>query len=160
MSKAFTKEDEGGAPEAPPRAPSPLPPGVPNYWTAAGARAAMAEIARLEAQAPADPTAQALALALDGAMIVDPAEQPRDGRVVLGAIVTIGDEDGRERRVQIVGVHEATLLRDAEAAMARVSVLSPLARALLGARVGDVVVARAPRGDEELEIIAIALPGA
>jgi len=44
---------------------------------------------------------------------------------------------------------------EANAAERRVAFLSPLARAVLGKRVGDVVAWRAPRGEEELELVAI-----
>lgn len=160
MSKAFTRESDDAPAEAMARPPSALPPGAPNYWTAAGARAALAEIARRRAADPEDPGAAALAAGLDGAVVVDPADQPRDDRVVFGAIVTILSDDGRERRVQIVGVNEVALPWDAADEVQLVSVSAPIARALLGARVGDDVVARTPRGDEEIEIVAVAFPEA
>ena len=54
-----------------------------------------------------------------------------------------------EKRYQIVGVDEA------DAAQGRISFVSPLARALLGRAAGDVVRLRTPRGDEELEVVAV-----
>jgi len=71
------------------------------------------------------------------------------GVVRFGARVTVRGEDGVERSYRLVGVDEA------KAAEGRVAFLSPLARAVLGKRVGDVVVWRAPRGDEELELVAV-----
>jgi transcription elongation factor GreB len=89
-----------------------------------------------------------LSKSLDRAVVVDNAGKTH-GRVHFGATVTIADESGEERDVTIVGVDEL----DADAA--RVSWRSPLARALLTARVGDMVTVRAPRGPERLEIVAI-----
>ena len=66
-----------------------------------------------------------------------------------GAHVRVESEEG-ERRYQIVGVDEA------DAARGRIAFVSPLARALLGRRVGDVVRVRLPRGEQELEVVAIA----
>jgi transcription elongation factor GreB len=63
--------------------------------------------------------------------------------------VTISNEAGEEREVTIVGVDEL------DAGDTKVSWRSPLARALLTAKVGDTVTLRAPRGPEELEIIAV-----
>jgi transcription elongation factor GreB len=89
-----------------------------------------------------------LSKTLDHAVVVDNAGKTH-GRVHFGATVTIADESGEEREVTIVGVDE--LDRDAT----RVSWRSPVARALLTARVGDMVTVRAPRGPERLEIVGI-----
>jgi transcription elongation factor GreB len=70
-------------------------------------------------------------------------------RVHFGATVTILDESGDEREVTIVGVDEL------DAGDERVSWRSPLARALLTAKVGDTVTVRAPRGPERVEITAV-----
>ena len=85
---------------------------------------------------------------LDQAVVVDNAGKTH-GRVHFGATVTIADEYGDEREVTIVGVDEL------DTGDARVSWRSPLARALLTAKVGDMVTVRAPRGPEQLEIVAI-----
>ena len=61
-------------------------------------------------------------------------------------------ESGGERRYEIVGVDEA------DVAHGRVAFVAPLARALLGKRVGDVALLRTPRGEEELEVLAIDYP--
>jgi transcription elongation factor GreB len=89
-----------------------------------------------------------LSKTLDRAVVVDNAGKTH-GRVFFGATVTIADESGDEREVTIVGVDEL------DAGDARVSWRSPLARALLKAKVGDTVTLRAPRGAEEIEIVAI-----
>ena len=89
-----------------------------------------------------------LSKTLDRAVVVDNAGKTH-GRVFFGATVTILDESGGEREVTIVGVDEL------ETGDARVSWRSPLAKALLTAKVGDTVTLRAPRGAERLEIVAI-----
>jgi transcription elongation factor GreB len=81
-------------------------------------------------------------------VVVDNSSKTRE-RVYFGATVTILEESGNEREVTIVGVDEL------DAGDARVSWRSPLARALLTAKVGDSVTVRAPRGPVRLEIIAI-----
>jgi transcription elongation factor GreB len=89
-----------------------------------------------------------LSKTLDRATVVDNSGKTHQ-RVHFGATVTIQDESGDERDVTIVGVDEL------DSGDARVSWRSPLARALLTARVGDTVTLRAPRGPERLEIIAV-----
>jgi transcription elongation factor GreB len=89
-----------------------------------------------------------LSKCLDHAVVVDNAGKKQD-RVFFGATVTIANESGGEREVTIVGVDEL------DSGDARVSWRSPLARALLKAKVGDTVTLRAPRGAEQLEIIAV-----
>lgn len=88
---------------------------------------------------------------LDRAIVVDPAGQPRD-EVHFGATVKIIDEDGTEHRFSLVGEDEA----DVNAG--RISWASPLAKAMMGARVGDSVMWRRPAGDVEVEIAEITYP--
>ena len=85
---------------------------------------------------------------LDSAVVVDNAGKTHE-RVHFGATVTVRYESGDERDVTIVGVDEL------DAGDARVSWHSPLARALLRAKVGDTTTLRAPGGAKRLEIIAI-----
>ena len=85
---------------------------------------------------------------IDHAVVVDPAGQPAD-TVAFGARVDVLDEDGEHRAWRIVGENQA----DIDKGM--VSWVSPLARALIGAEVGDTVTWRRPAGDLELEITAI-----
>ena len=87
---------------------------------------------------------------LESARVVEPAEQKTRDRVFFGARVTYAAADGAETTVTIVGVDEADL------AQGRISWLSPVARALLRARVGDGVSVRTPAGSETLEVLAIA----
>ena len=89
-----------------------------------------------------------LAKTLDGVVVVDNSGRAPE-RVHFGATVTIRYETGAEREVTIVGVDEL------DSGDAKVSWRSPLARALLTAKVGDAVTLRAPRGPERLEIVAV-----
>ena len=90
-----------------------------------------------------------LSKALDRAVVVDNSGKKTYERIHFGATVTILYENGDEREVTIVGVDEL------DVGDARVSWRSPLARALLPAKVGDTVTVRAPRGPERVEIIAV-----
>lgn len=89
---------------------------------------------------------------LEKAKIVDPSAQTVVDRVFFGATVTYADEEERERTITIVGVDEARLDQG------EISLVSPVARALLRARVGDWVLVRKPGGAEEIEIRAISYP--
>lgn len=89
-----------------------------------------------------------LSKSLDSAVVVDNAGKRAD-RVFFGATVTYQLQSGGEKEVTIVGVDEL------DASDTRVSWRSPLATALLKARVGDVVTLRTPRGPERLEIVDI-----
>lgn len=167
MSKAFTDEEAAEPPRVVvPRAP--LPAGTPNYVTETGLALLHAELAALEgerAAADRDPedTSRAQDLAalaqrrsdlearIASAELVSLPPEPRD-EIRFGATVTV-DGDGGVRRYQIVGVDEA------DAARGKLAFVSPLARALLGTRVGDTARFRAPRGEAELEIIAVEYTG-
>ena len=89
-----------------------------------------------------------LSARIEGAILVDPALQPRD-EVTFGATVRVFDPEGRERVFSIVGEDEA------DVATGKVSWVSPLARALLGASVDDTVSWKRPSGDTDLEIASI-----
>ncbi|MBZ4400969.1 transcription elongation factor GreB [Myxococcus sp. MISCRS1] len=86
---------------------------------------------------------------LDTATIVTPAEQTDRAHVYFGATVTLEDEDGQRTTYQIVGSDEI------DAAGGRISVESPIGRALLRKGVGDTVEVRRPRGEIELSIVDI-----
>lgn len=80
------------------------------------------------------------------AEVVNPADIKSD-RVVFGATVTIEDvEEGDQVTYQIVGVDEADVKKG------KISVVSPLARALIGKKKSDVVTVQSPKGDKEFEI--------
>ena len=89
-----------------------------------------------------------LSKTLERAAVVDNSGKTHQ-QVHFGATVTILYESGDEREVTIVGVDEL------DSGDRRVSWRSPLAKALLTAKVGDTVTLRAPRGLENLEIIAV-----
>ena len=86
---------------------------------------------------------------LESAEVVDPARQTRRDQVFFGATVTYAASDGAEKTVTIVGIDEVDPDRG------QVSWISPIARALLKAREGDVVELRTPAGVEPIEVIEI-----
>lgn len=88
------------------------------------------------------------------ANVIDPAQQPDQSRVFFGATVTIADDQDEHRTITIVGDDEA------EAGASRIGWNSPLARALRGARVGDLKTVQLPSGPKEWEVIAISYPAA
>lgn len=155
MSRAFVKESDGddGSGDLPDRPISPHP----NLVTPAGLAMIDAELARLgpemaAAQAASDRTAQAritrdrrywTVRRATAEVIAPPAGQ---SEVRFGSTVTIARDDGRTLTYRIVGEDEA------DPPKGTLSYVSPLARALLGKVVGDVVRA----GTGEAEIIAIA----
>jgi transcription elongation factor GreB len=90
---------------------------------------------------------------MKAANVIDPAQQPDKARVFFGATVTIADEDDQQRTVTLVGDDEA------EAGAGRIGWNSPLARALRGARVGDLRTVQLPAGPKEWEVVAVGYPG-
>jgi transcription elongation factor GreA len=87
---------------------------------------------------------------LADAQIIDVTKIPATGKVVFGATVTIADEEsGDETTYQIVGEDEADLK------LGKISVLSPIARALIGKDTGDVVSVNSPGGVKDYEIIKV-----
>ncbi|HXU04009.1 MAG TPA: GreA/GreB family elongation factor [Polyangia bacterium] len=157
MSKAFTKED--GPAEVPVlRRRAPLPAGVPNYVTPRGLQALRDELAALDPAARAEVTGAAaqeraarrvdLEQRIAGAVVAAP---PADrAEIRFGARVRIATAGAEVREVHIVGVDEA------EPAAHAIAFIAPLARALLGRRVGDTVSVRTPGGEEELTVLAVA----
>jgi transcription elongation factor GreB len=134
---------------------------VRNYVTPRGFALLRAELAELTAElAAADATAAAgsapvirqriaeLEVRLGSAELVEPASEPADV-VRFGARVTLRTTDGTERTFRIVGVDEAN------AAEGRVAFVAPLARALLGKRLGESAIVKTPRGDDEIEVAAL-----
>lgn len=86
---------------------------------------------------------------LEIAVIVDPSQQKNHDQIFFGAKVTYADAAGVERTIRILGVDEADIDRG------EVSWISPIARALLKAEVGDEVEVKTPNGPEMVEVIAI-----
>jgi transcription elongation factor GreA len=84
------------------------------------------------------------------AQVIDVTQLDAGGKVVFGATVELLDEEsGKEVRYQIVGEDEADIKAG------RVSITSPIARALIGKQEGDVVALRTPGGDRSYEILAV-----
>jgi transcription elongation factor GreB len=83
--------------------------------------------------------------------VIDPATLSA-GKVVFGLIVTVQGEDGERQSFQIVGQDEI------DPARGRITFNSPVGKALLGKKVGDVVLIRRPKGEVELEIVEIRVP--
>ncbi|WP_137127547.1 transcription elongation factor GreB [Roseomonas sp. HF4] len=90
---------------------------------------------------------------LERVQVVDPAAQSRRDKVFFGATVTYARlSDDAEATIRIVGVDEA------DADRGDVSWVAPVARALLGAQVGDVRRVRTPAGTDEVEVVSISYP--
>ena len=84
------------------------------------------------------------------AHVIDPTKVPNTGKVVFGAQVELEDQDGGGRVIyQIVGEDEADIRAG------RLSVTSPIARALVGKSQGEVVEVAAPGGTRTYEIVAV-----
>jgi len=184
MNKAFTREETSEL-EEDLEAPSPIPAGARNYMTPGGFARLKGELDRLvDKERPEvvatvawaasngdrsengdyiygkkrlreiDRRIRFLTKQLDHAEVVDPRRQTRRDQVFFGATVTYAGARGGEATVTIVGVDEADLGRG------EVSWISPIARALMKAREGDVVELRAPAGAELIEVLAIRYGGA
>jgi transcription elongation factor GreB len=95
-----------------------------------------------------------LARIMKAAKVVDPAAQTSRDQVRFGAKVEIADEDDNRRTVTIVGDDEA------DASAGKIGWSAPLARALIGAKVGDERTVRLPSGEKGYEVIAISYPPA
>jgi transcription elongation factor GreB len=174
--------DEDDEEEGPPG----LPPGTPFYMTPAGAAALREELRKLwEDERPKvvevvswaaglgdrsenadyqygkrrlrqiDGRVRFIRKRLEKVQVVDPAAQTRRDQVFFGATVTYARaSDDAEVTITIVGVDEA------ESSQGRISWVAPVARALLGAKVGDTRKLRTPSGAEEIEVVDIAYPPA
>ena len=89
---------------------------------------------------------------LANAQVIDPANLPNTGKVVFGAQVELEDQaDGARVVYQVVGEDEADIRAG------RISITSPIARALVGRSEGDVVEVSAPGGTRSYEIVAVRL---
>ncbi|MDO9240782.1 MAG: transcription elongation factor GreA, partial [Methylicorpusculum sp.] len=87
---------------------------------------------------------------LSNAQIIDVTKLDANGKVVFGATVEIEDADtGKTVVYQIVGEDEADIKAG------RISIGSPIARAMIGKEAGDTVIVKAPGGDVEYEVISI-----
>lgn len=182
MNKAFVKEqddvDDDELPES-----QALPAGTKNYLTPGGYAALREELVHLmNEERPAmvqivswaasngdrsengdylygkkrlreiDRRMRFLTKRLELAEIVDPSLQTNLEQVFFGATVLYANQQGQEQSVTIVGVDEAEPLQG------RISWISPVARALTKAKLGDTVTLRTPGGIEELDILEISYP--
>jgi len=182
MSKAFTREsdaeeDEVGLP--------PLPAGGKNYITPKGYAALRAELFDLiDNERPKvvdivhwaasngdrsengdyiygkkrlreiDRRIRFLTKRLEIAEVTDPSAHFGKDQVFFGATVTYVEEAGDERTVTILGIDEADSLKG------EVTWISPIARALLKSREGDVVKLVTPVGVQEIEVLSVHYPKA
>jgi len=178
VSKAFTRETDEDEDLEPDAAES-GPPVEKNYITPAGYRRLREELAALwDVERPrlvetiawaasngdrsenadyiygkrrlreVDRRIRFLSKRIDAAEVVDNVGRD-DDRAFFGATVAYRDRAGLQRTVAIVGIDEV------DPARGRVSWISPIAKALLRAREGDVVVLRTPAGAEEIEVLEV-----
>jgi transcription elongation factor GreB len=180
MSKAFTQEDSSAEPPDDENDPlAGLPSSTKNYITPPGAERLKTELRKLlYEERPAlvktvqwaasngdrsengdyiygkrrlreiDRRIRFLNKRLEAAEIIDPAAQKSD-RVLFGATVSVQGDEGGPRTYRIVGIDETDVRRG------NVSWISPIAKALMNAKVGDVVTFKTPKGEEDLEILEI-----
>lgn len=185
MSKAFTKESDAadaGDDEDGPVLPA-LPAGTRNYLTPAGYARLRAEFMQLlDGERPKiveivswaakngdrsengdylygkkrlreiDRRLRFLTKRLDIAEVVDPSVHFGSEQIFFGATVTYASRQGEERTVRILGIDEADSLAG------EVSWISPIARTLLKARVGDELQLVTPVGVERIEVVEVSYP--
>ena len=89
---------------------------------------------------------------LEIAVVSDPSIHHGGDQIFFGATVTYVDEAALETTVTILGIDEADSLKK------QVTWISPIAKALIKARVGDVVKLQTPKGTQEIEILAVSYP--
>lgn len=179
MNKSFVRESDGDDEDEFGTVPA-LPAGTRNYITPAGharLRDELEELVKRERPRIVDVVAWAasngdrsengdyiygkrrlreidrrirfLTKRLELAEVVDPLRQGDNEQIFFGARVTVADSEGNESTYTIVGVDEA------DAAIGRISWISPLARALIKARCGDAVRFQSPVGLRELDVIDV-----
>ena len=160
MSRAFVKEGDGGL--------DPLPDlplsSHPNYVTPRGLAALQTRLRTLQdtlatlrarpdrldklPEAAVERDIRYTEARLRSAIVIDPATLPLI-EVAFGLCITVADAQGTESTYEITGEDEA------DPTLHRIAPHSPLARALIGAQVGDEVVWRKPSGPVTLEILKI-----
>lgn len=129
-------------------------PAVINAISEARAQGDLSENAEYDAakekQAFIEGRIQELEGKLSAAQIIDPSTLDVEGRIVFGATVELEDlEDGKKVIYQIVGDDEADLENG------KISISSPIARALIGKEEGDVATFSSPGGSREVEILSV-----
>ncbi|MGI4777990.1 MAG: transcription elongation factor GreB [Janthinobacterium lividum] len=183
MSKAFTKENDTDEDDGFDSAAPLVPAGSKNYITPAGfARLRDELLSLMDDERPKvveavhwaakngdrsengdylygkkrlreiDRRIRFLSKRLEIAEVTDPSVHHGGDQVFFGATVRYADETGEEREVTILGIDEA------DSAQAQISWISPIARALLKLREGDVVKLATPGGTHELEVVSVRYP--
>ena len=183
MSKAFTRETDADEDDADGGGLPPLPAGGKNYITPQGYARLKAELLQLiDEERPKvvevvhwaasngdrsengdylygkkrlreiDRRIRFLTKRLEIAEVTDPSVHRGRDQVFFGATVTYAEASGQERTVTILGIDEA------DSAQGQVSWISPIARALLKAREGDVVKLVTPAGAQEVEVSRVRYP--
>lgn len=183
MNKAFVKESDGDDDDLDPSQPA-IPAGAKNYITPAGHKrlrdellnlidVERPEVVRLVSWAASngdrsengdyiygkkrlreiDRRIRFLTKRLEIAEVIDASVHHGEDQVFFGATVRYAEEDtGQERTVTIMGIDEA------DSAHGQVSWISPVARALLKAREGEVVKLVTPVGTKEIEVLKVEYP--
>src|ERR1700710_2551549 len=182
MNKAFVKESEETDDDLDLEPPG-VPPGTKNYITPAGHQRLRDELLHLlDVERPEvvkmlswaasngdrsengdyiygkrrlreiDRRIRFLTKRLDLAEVVDSTRQENVDQVFFGATVTYAGDDGEEQTVTVVGVDEVNL------DIGHVSWISPIARALLKAKVGDTVTLHTPAGVQQIDILDVHYP--
>lgn len=183
MSKAFTKEDDSDDDGDGVGASPMLPSGGKNYMTPQGYARLRSELLELmDVERPKvveavhwaakngdrsengdyiygkrrlreiDRRIRFLTKRLEIAEVTDPSVHHGSDQVFFGATVRYEDESGNARTVTIMGIDEA------DSAKSQVSWISPIARALLKSREGDLVKLATPGGIHEIEVLAVSYP--
>lgn len=183
MSKAFTKESDAPADDEPDNPALVLPAGTKNYITPQGYARLRAEwLGLMDVERPKvveavhwaakngdrsengdylygkkklreiDRRIRFLTRRLELAEPTDPSVHCGSDQVFFGATVRYADATGAERSVTILGIDEA------DSTQLQVSWISPIARALLKAREGDVVRLMTPQGAQEIEVLTVRYP--
>src|SRR5689334_16412666 len=183
MNKAFVREDSGDDEDDLPEGAASLPPGSKNYITPAGYERLRTELMHLiDTERPEvvgivswaakngdrsengdylygkkrlreiDRRIRFLTKRLEIAEVTDPTVHHGGDQIYFGATVRYVDETGAERELTIMGIDEA------DSAQGQVSWISPIARALLKQREGDVVKLATPGGVHDIEILSVRYP--
>ena len=183
MSKAFTKESDDAPDDDDDARSAPLPGGGKNYITGAGYARLRGELmALIDVERPKivdvvhwaasngdrsengdyiygkkrlreiDRRIRFLTGRLEIAVVTDPSLHYGNDQIFFGATVTYVDGAGEERTVTILGVDEVDNLKG------EISWVSPVARALVKAREGDVVELVTPQGRDDIEVLRVRYP--
>jgi transcription elongation factor GreB len=183
MNKAFTRETDADDEDDSSPGSTPVPAGTRNYITPAGYARLRAELLQLiDEERPRvvdvvhwaasngdrsengdylygkkrlreiDRRIRFLTQRLEIAEVTDPSVHHGRDQVYFGATVRYADEAGDEREITILGIDEA------DSRLGQVSWISPIARALLKAREGDVVKLQTPAGLREVEVLQVCYP--